>query len=126
MPTRLPTTAGCSLMSAGQDWDAVRVPVPLGLSAMAILGARCGAVLEDPLTSAIYFFVACGTAKQWSVAGTKGLGAGTDVAVPPMRRTTGPGPHWRVCPGDDGWVTDAKALQAALEDCLGTEEAVSA
>jgi hypothetical protein len=122
----LPTSAGCSLMSAGQDWDAIRVPVPLGLAAMSILGARCGAVLEDPLSPAVYFFVPCGTARQWSVKGTKPLGAGSNVAVPPLRSITGPGPHWRVCPGDDGWVTEADALRAALEDCMGSGEAMSA
>jgi len=123
---RLSTAAECDLFAAGQDWDAVRVPAPLGLAAMAILGARCGAVLEDPLTSVVYYFVPCGAASRWTVAGTKALGAGASVAVPPLRRTTGPGPHWRVCPGDGTWVTDAAALQAALEDCLDSTEAVSA
>ncbi len=122
----LPTSAGCSLIGAGQDWDAIRVPVSLGLAAMSILGARCGAVLEDPISSAVYYFVPRGTAKQWSVPGTEPLGSGSNVAVPPLRRATGPGPYWRVCPGDDGWVTDAAALQAALEDCMGSGEAVPA
>lgn len=124
--TRLSTAAGCDLLTVGQDWDAIRVPVPLGLAAMSILGARCGAVLEDPLSAAVYYFVPCGNANGWSVDGTKALGPGASVAVPPARRITGPGPHWRVCPGDDSWVTDANALQAALEDCMSSGEALSA
>lgn len=124
--TRLPTTAGCDLRDAGEDWDAIRMPVRLGVAAMAILGVRCGAVLEDPLSRTLYYFVPRGTAQQWNVQGTRAIGAGTSITVPPPRRITGPGPHWRVCPGDGSWVTDAPALQAALEDCLASEEALSA
>lgn len=124
--TRLPTAAGCDLRSAGQDWDAIRMPVPLGAAVMAILGVRCGAVLEDPLSAAVYYFVPCGTAEGWDVQGTRALGAGASLAIPPPRRVTGPGPYWRVCPGDDSWVTDARALQAALEDCFADGEALSA
>ncbi|MGW3099514.1 hypothetical protein ACWDCC_39370 [Streptomyces sp. NPDC001102] len=93
---------------------------------MSILGACCGAVLEDPISSAVYYFVHLGTAKQWRVPGTKPLGAGSNVAVLPLRRVASPGPYWRVCPGDDDWVTDAATLQAALEDCMDSGEAVSA
>ncbi|MDC2961301.1 hypothetical protein PO587_43445 [Streptomyces gilvifuscus] len=93
---------------------------------MSILGARCGAVLKDTISSAVYYFVHLGMAKQWSVPGTKPLGAGSNVAVPPLRRVAGPGPYWRVCPGDDDWGTDAAALQAALEDCMDSGEAVLA
>lgn len=115
--TRLSTVAGCDLREAGQDWDAIRVPVPLGVAAMTILGVRCGAVLEDPLSRALYYFVPCGTAGAWAVPDTRALSVGTSITVPPPRRTEGPGPHWRVCPGDSRWITDPRALQAALEDC---------
>jgi hypothetical protein len=93
---------------------------------MAILGARCGAVVDDPLSNTLYFFVPRGTASSWNVPGTRALGEGTSVTIPPARRVTTPGPHWRVCPGDDGWLTDARALQAAIEDCLAAREALSA
>lgn len=117
MPTtRLPSAAGCTLEDAGQDWDAIRVPTAVGASAVAILGSRCGAVVDDPLTAALYFFTPVGTAALWDVAGTRALGEGSAVTIPPARRTEGYGPHWRVCPGYDGWITDPRALQAALED----------
>ncbi|EGX55326.1 hypothetical protein SZN_33461 [Streptomyces zinciresistens K42] len=46
----------------------------------------------------------------WDVADTRALGAGSSVAIPPARCTTGPGPRWRVCPGEDSWLTDPDAL----------------
>ncbi|QTD96215.1 hypothetical protein [Streptomyces cyanogenus] len=52
MPTAPPVDA--------PEWDAVRVPRQLGLSAMEILGARTGAVVEDPAQSALYFFLPVG------------------------------------------------------------------
>ncbi|MGW5609797.1 hypothetical protein ACWEWI_27670 [Streptomyces sp. NPDC003753] len=93
------------------------MPRQLGLAAMAILGSRCGAVLEYPDKAAVYYFVPRGTAARWALEGTQALGKGSTLTIPLARCTTAPGPHWRVCPGDDGWLTDARALQAALEDC---------
>ncbi|MGW2692302.1 hypothetical protein ACWC3Y_10625 [Streptomyces sp. NPDC001296] len=121
MPTTaLPTAQGCTLRDAGEHWDAVRVPRQRGAAAMEILGARCGAVLDYP--QALFFFVARGTAADWDVPGTTAVGAGTTLTIPPARYTHGPGPHWRVCPGDSDWLTDWHALQAALEDCSAGEE----
>ncbi|MEV0170552.1 hypothetical protein AB0I00_05420 [Streptomyces sp. NPDC050803] len=117
--TRLPSAAGCTLHDAGQDWDAIRVPRSVGLAAMAILGARCGAVVEDPLSTAVYYFVPAGTAPGWDVENTRALGTGATVTIPPARRTEGPGPHWRMCPGEARWLTDPSALQAAIEDAFG-------
>ncbi|MGY4960355.1 hypothetical protein [Streptomyces sp. 900105245] len=122
MPTtRPPSPMGATLQDAGGDWDAIRVPRSVGLAAMAILGTRCGAVLEDPHSSAgvVYFFAPVGTAAGWDVENTRALGDGAAVVIPPERRTEGPGPHWRICPGDDGWLTDADALAAAIADAFG-------
>ncbi|MFF7142213.1 hypothetical protein ACFZB5_13325 [Streptomyces nodosus] len=122
MPTtRLLTAAGCTLHDAGHGWDAIRVPRRLGLAAAAILGSRCGAVLAHSHTDTVYFFVRRGTAAGWDVSGTKAIGEGGILTIPPARCTGGPGPHWRVCPGDGDWITDAHALQAALEDCALSE-----
>lgn len=123
--TRLPSAAGCTLEDAGQDWDAIRVPRTIGASAVAILGSRCGAVVDDPLTATLYFFTPVGTAAQWRVPGTRALGDGAAVTIPPARRTEGVGPHWRVCPGEDGWITDPHALRAALEDSNGVRQALA-
>ncbi|MEU4171039.1 hypothetical protein AB0F46_29685 [Streptomyces sp. NPDC026665] len=118
MTTDLRTTAGCTLRDAGKDWDAIRVTRSTGLSVIEILGTRCGAVVEDPLTTSLYFFVAPGVAAAWDVDTTRPLGSGSSVTIPPDRRTQGPGPHWRMCPGEDRWLTDADALRAALADSL--------
>jgi hypothetical protein len=123
--TRLPSAAGCTLEDAGQDWDVILVPRTIGAPAVAILGSRCGAVVDDPLSSALYFFTPVGTAAQWRVPGTRALGDGAAVTIPPARRTEGVGPHWRVCPGKDGWITDPRALQAALEDSNGARQALT-
>ncbi|MGW0996416.1 hypothetical protein [Streptomyces sp. NPDC002520] len=120
-PQRLPSAAGATLHDAGNEWDAIRVPRSVGLAAMALLGTRCGAVVEDPITAAgvVYFFTPAGTSAVWNVENTRALGAGATVTIPPPRRTEGPGPHWRMCPGDDGWRTDPDALKAAIEDAFG-------
>ncbi|MFH9398962.1 hypothetical protein ACH4JS_04150 [Streptomyces sp. NPDC017638] len=79
------------------EWDVVRAP-QLGFAAMAILRTRAGAVVEDPAAFA------------------HALPDGEAVTLPPTRCTEGPGPHWRICAGDDGWLTDPDALAVALAD----------
>lgn len=113
----LSTQSVCTMQHAGQDWDAIRAQKVVGLAAMAILGSRCGAVVEDG--AAVFFFTPCGTAAGWSVDHTEAVRAGDDVAIPPARRTQGPGPHWRMCPGEGRMLTDPQALRAALEDAFG-------
>jgi hypothetical protein len=87
---------------------------------MRILGQRCGAVVEDTAGAVLYFFTPVGTAAEWDVENTCALGRGTTITIPPARRTEGPGPHWRMCPGDGRWITDPRALQAAIADGFGT------
>ncbi|WP_432135886.1 hypothetical protein [Streptomyces sp. bgisy154] len=115
----MPTPLSATPTVAVDDWDVIRVPRQLGLAAMAILGARAGAVVEDPLPGALYFFVPCGTAAGWAAENTQAIPQGERVPLPPRRRTSGPGPHWRVCPGEDGWLTDPAALHAAIADAFG-------
>ncbi|MEU9556084.1 hypothetical protein [Streptomyces fumanus] len=99
--------------------DTIRVPRQLGLPAVRILGTRASAVVEDPVRASLYFFVPDGTAIGWSVENTEALPDGAATPIPPERRTSGPGPHWRVCPGEDGRLTDPAALTAALADAAG-------
>ncbi|WP_329115477.1 hypothetical protein [Streptomyces sp. NBC_01465] len=113
----------CGLLPAGADWDAIRVPRTIGLTTLEILGSRSGAVVDDAREPALYWFVAPGTAAGWEVEQTHPLGVGDYLAVPPPRRVKGPGPCWRISPGDRSWFTDADDLRAAVEDALnpGTE-----
>lgn len=113
----LSTESVCTMQDAGVSWDAIRAQRSVGLAAMAILGARCGAVVEEG--TALFFFTPCGTAADWSVDHTEAVREGEPVAIPPARRTQGPGPHWRMCPGEGRMLTDPQALKAALEDAFG-------
>ncbi|MET7746724.1 hypothetical protein [Streptomyces sp. NPDC005385] len=107
----------CTVQPSGLTWDAIVVPRPLGLGAVAILGPRCGAVVDD--LSNLTWFVAHGAADGWPLQQATILAETRHtVAIPPVRLTRGPGPHWSVCPGDGDWLTDVRALQAALEDCF--------
>lgn len=115
-PPGLATAAGCTIQDAGRDWDAVRVPRSVGLATVAILGPRCGAVIDDG-QMVLYFFIPAGVI--WSAPNTRSLGSGSSLTVPPARRTSGPGPYWRICPGDSDGLTDPEALRAAIEDVLG-------
>ncbi|MFD7163577.1 hypothetical protein [Streptomyces violascens] len=114
--TGLPAAGGCELHDAGIDWDAIRVPRMLGLTALDILGPRSGAVMDDG--HALYWFLPLGTVDGWQVESTRPLTAGGSLTVPPARRTQGPGPYWRICPGDTNWHTEPAALRAAVEDAL--------
>lgn len=115
----LPTPTRSTPQPVSLTWDAIRVPRSLGLSAVAILGPRCGAVIDDPKAEALFWFVAPGSAAEWNLDGTVALTSHRHtVAIPPLRLTQGPGPHWLVCPGEEGWLTDVRALEAAIEDCL--------
>lgn len=112
--------AATTAQPAGQTWDAVRVPRSIGLITLDILGARSGAVIEDE--RALYWLVPLNTATGWDITNIAILGVGTRVSVPPARRMAGPGPFWRVCPGET-WLTDADALRAAIEDAYQPEAA---
>lgn len=112
----LPTLADCAIIQAGYAWDAIRVPRSLGLKAIEGLSSRTGAVIEDPSEAAVYWLIPPGASAGWDVVGTRTLGRTHYLVVPPARRTRGPGPFWRVCPGVRKWHTDVGALREALLD----------
>ncbi|WP_369043519.1 hypothetical protein [Streptomyces sp. Midd1] len=113
----LPARSTCTARQAGLTWDAIVVPRALGRAAVTILGPRCGAVVDD--LANLYWFVAHGSADGLTFEHATVLAEQQHtVAIPPARLSHGPGPHWAVCPGDSDWLTDVRALQAALEDCL--------
>jgi hypothetical protein len=114
--TGLHAADDCERHRAGVDWDAVRVPHVLALDTLDILGPRSGAVIDDG--HVLYWFLPRGAANDWQVDGTHPLVRGGSLTVPPARRTQGPGPYWRICPGDSDWLTDPAALRAAIEDAL--------
>ncbi|MCX5239847.1 hypothetical protein OG824_32060 [Streptomyces prunicolor] len=117
----LPTSTSSTSQAVRVTWDTIRVSRGLGLAAVAILGPRCGAVIDDPRSDVLDWFVAPGSAASWSLTDTRALPSGRNTVIPPLRLTHGPGRHWIVCPGEEGWLTDIRALEAALEDCLSRE-----
>ncbi|MFE9372219.1 hypothetical protein ACFYM2_20965 [Streptomyces sp. NPDC006711] len=99
------------------------MPRVLGLTALCILGRRSGAVIDDG--SALYWFLSPGVGADWDGESAQLLTLGSAVYVPPARRTQGPGPFWRICPGDATWHTDPAALLAAIEDALDANHRTS-
>ncbi|MBL1102089.1 hypothetical protein [Streptomyces coffeae] len=114
-PPALPTVGGCELQAAGVDWDAIRVPRRIGVRALAVLGPRSGAVIEDPCEPVFYWFVREGATTGWDVPETRLLGVRQHLVVPPQHRVEGPGPHWRIRPVDGRLITDVRALRTAIE-----------
>jgi hypothetical protein len=73
-------------MAAGDDWDAIRVPVDVGVRAIRELkerGAPVGPVLHDLSSQQAYFLTAPGTAQGWQQDGTRALGRGSWVVLAP-------------------------------------------
>ncbi|WP_327704707.1 hypothetical protein OG530_26170 [Streptomyces decoyicus] len=99
-----------TLLPAGEDWDAVRVPADVGLRAVRDLEARgvpVGPVLHDQSSHRTYFLTPPGTAHEWAQEGTRALGIGTWVVLAP--------PDW------DGllqWITDPSSgpVHTAADD----------
>ncbi|GGU65023.1 hypothetical protein GCM10010211_32660 [Streptomyces albospinus] len=115
----LPNAVDCSLLAAGIDWDAVRVPRSVGECCLDLLGGSCAAVVEDPREAALYWFIAAGASAGWDVAQTRPLGMTQYLVVPPLHRVAGPGLHWRIRPLEGRLITDVRALRAAVEGVIG-------
>lgn len=96
----LQSVEGYQLQAAGYEWDAVCVPVDIGMWALAVLGERTGAVIVDPHGSVLYWFVARGVASNWDVPKTRALSLNQHLVVPQRGRVRGPGPHWRRRPSN--------------------------
>ncbi|GAA3786137.1 hypothetical protein GCM10023083_22690 [Streptomyces phyllanthi] len=102
------------ILPAGTWWDAVRVPLALGVRALGMLGDGTGAVIRDGYGSILYWLVPPGEADGWHVPEVQILGPGSHVAVPPPRRTAGPGLYWQVPLSYDRECTSPARLHAAL------------
>ncbi|WP_018381728.1 hypothetical protein [Wenjunlia vitaminophila] len=107
-------------VAAGVHWDAVRVSDrALGAAVLVYLGRRTGAVIQDGRTGVRYWLVPPRAADPWpALPAVSVLGCGAFVAVPPPRRTTGPGPHWHVPPAPDRHLTPPELLGEALDTAV--------
>ncbi len=112
-----PTGGTVELTPAGRDWDAVRVPTGIGLSAIARLGDDSGAVIEDVHGGILYWFIRPRAADAWELPQpfVEIRGAASYVAVPPVWHTEGHHrlrwivPLTRTC-----YRTDPEPLHTAL------------
>jgi hypothetical protein len=115
-PPTLSTIAGYELQAAGHVWDAICSSRRLGLQALSLMRDDCGAVIEDPRKSVLYWFVPRGTAPEWEdLPGTTALGMGQHLVVPPPQRCQGPGPHWHLAPSERHFLTPPLRLRSSLQ-----------
>lgn len=117
-PWAPPSGSDVELHAAGVAWDALKVAACLGDSALAWLGERSGAVLRDPWSAALYWLVRPGAADGWRLPHVVVLGVACYVAVPPVHRTNGFGPHWAVPPAHERQLTDPVLLHDALAHAI--------
>jgi hypothetical protein len=123
VPGRLPGRGAEVCTLAAGDWfDAVRVPLDPGLTALRLLGDGSGAVIRDGFGAILYWLIAPGSAAGWRLEGVSVLGRGHHVAFPPLHRTTGPGLYWQVPPVRGRECTSAPRLYAALDIALPEED----
>ncbi|WP_260867254.1 hypothetical protein [Streptomyces sp. SAJ15] len=115
---RPPAGSDIEAQPAGRWWDAVRVPTLIGERALSLLGGESGPVIEDTYGAVWYWLVPLGAAADWTLQ--RVLSEGAYVAVPPLDRTLGPGPHWRVPFTSDRCLTDAARLHTALLAAMTT------
>ncbi|WP_236719158.1 hypothetical protein [Wenjunlia vitaminophila] len=104
-------------VATGVRWDAVRVRDWAVVTAtLDRLGRDTGAVIADGRTGAAYWMVPPHAADTWpAMPDVTVLGPGDFVAVPPLRLTRGPGPHWLAPFFADAYLTDPDRLRDALQ-----------
>ncbi|WP_251022872.1 hypothetical protein [Streptomyces sp. ISL-10] len=102
-------------LPAGRWWDAVRVPLSLGIRALDRLGGDTGPVIKDGHGSILYWLVKPGAADHWQLPEVRVLGPGCHVAVPPQHRMDGPGLHWCIPLTSERYWTSLGRLHSALQ-----------
>ncbi|MGW7517502.1 hypothetical protein ACWGJ2_18125 [Streptomyces sp. NPDC054796] len=105
-----PARMSWEIRPAGRDWDAVRMPGPLGRAVLAQLGDSAAVFCEDD--GRLVFLIPCG-GRGWFEPGTEYLSTGAWLFMPGPQCTHGPGMRWLA--GHDRARTSVEALRAALE-----------
>lgn len=110
-----PGVCSTSIVAAGFEWDAVKVPRYAGLFALQRLG-RPGAVAVDRASAppVLYFLVPPRSTAEWDVPCTTALSLGAYVVLPPSHREAPPGPYWILAPGRGRLCTETAALRRVL------------
>ncbi len=109
-------------VAAGGWWDAVRVPLGLGIDALRHLGDETGAVIRDGFGERLYWLIPPGSAADWDLPRVPVLGRGCHVVIPPIHHVTCPGLCWQVPPSRGHEWTNTPRLHSALRTALLREK----
>ncbi|MFE9391195.1 hypothetical protein [Streptomyces sp. NPDC006784] len=120
----LPTGHTVTMLPAGQWWDAVSLPRPLGETVLLALRGESGAVIEDTSNGRLYWLVEPATGGELAVVPEVLVHSGTALlAVPGAQRTAGP--CWRVPPTRARQLTRASSLAEAAVTAAAVSGCVS-
>lgn len=124
----LPAGCGVELVQSGVRWDAVRAPESVGELVLAMLADDSGALVHDPFTRCVYWFVHLGSGNEWTFPETTGiqvLGNTSWVAIPPLAWIGIPGLRWARPAGGERFLTNPGQLHEALVGAVGSRVAVA-
>lgn len=118
-PRWMPVGEHPDVCTAGQWWDAVRVPEAVGRRVIELLtkdGTSLGPVVldADAREPRMYFLVPAGTAASWDEPETIALGGRCHVVIPPAGQTAPQGLHWHYFPTVPRVLTPPGPLRQAL------------
>ncbi|MDG9713987.1 bifunctional DNA primase/polymerase [Streptomyces sp. DH10] len=114
--------SGVAVLDCGRFWDVLSVPEELGalaLSALLRIPQAPGPVLADVVARRVGFFLPPDPAGRWVGTDVRYLGHGAWVAVPAPHRASGR-LRWLVPPDGAGTLFVPTAVEAALQQALGT------
>jgi hypothetical protein len=114
--------SGVAVLACGRFWDVLSVPEELGalaLNALLRIPQAPGPVLADVVARRVGFFLPPDPAGRWVGTDVRYLGHGAWVAVPPPHRASGR-LRWLVPPDGVGTLFVPTAVEAALQQALGT------
>ena len=113
-----PVGTDIHLVPAGQWWDAVKVPTPIGDPTLDHLAHHTGAVIEDPFGAHLYWLVPPDTATHWHLPHITVLSTACYLAVPPAHPPHGLGVRWRTPYNPDHTPTDPTPPHTPLTTAL--------
>ncbi|WP_260463564.1 hypothetical protein [Streptomyces sp. TRM72054] len=117
-----PGSVEVRIVAAGGWWDAVRVPLGLGIDALRHLGDETGAVIRDGFGERLYWLIPPGSAADWDLPRLRVLGRGCHVVIPPIHHVTCLGLCWQVPPSRGHEWTNTPRLHSALRTALLREK----
>jgi hypothetical protein len=113
-----PCGTSMKILPCARWWDAVRVPVHLGVHAVERLGERSGPVIASRKDHVLYWLIPTGAAAAWKLPSVRVWGAACYLTVPSAMGGDAVGDlRWLVPPQGD-CLTDPATLHAALAETM--------